>query len=267
MRSSLLGVVGVVCFASSASAADLPVKAPVKAPIVAPVYSWTGFYVGGDVGALWTRSSGRWDALPDVIDFGELPNSGDLNKTAFVGGLHAGYNWQFAPTWVAGIEVDWSWTDAKGSFTQPWDNILVGVRPDALTSMSVGPDWIATIRGRIGYLVVPNALLYFTGGGAWADVKYTASAMNETAINPTPFISPTSFSKTVSGYVLGGGLEWALWSHWSLRAEYLFYHLNTATAVVVADITGNFPPSVAESGFTWSNTDIQIARVGASYKF
>ena len=112
-----------VCVASIASAADLPVKAPVQAP--APVYSWTGFYIGGDVGALWTRGNGRFDPLPDVPFFGVFPNAGDLNKTAFVAGLHAGYNWQLSPSWVVGIEADWSWTDAKGSFTQSWISIMV----------------------------------------------------------------------------------------------------------------------------------------------
>jgi outer membrane immunogenic protein len=267
MRRITLGIVGFVCVASAASAADLPMKAPAQVP-VAPAYSWTGFYVGGDVGALWTRASGRWDPLPTVSNFGEYPISGDLNKNAFVGGLHAGYNWQFAPAWVAGIEGDWSWTDAKQSFAQPWTFIGVGfvnpaVRPGTATSMSIEPKWLATIRGRIGYLVVPNALLYFTGGGAWADVDYSASATNEP---PSTYVASTSFSKTASGYVLGGGLEWALWSHqWSVRAEYLFYHLNTATSTVVPESTGNFPTN--PSGFSWNNTEIQLVRVGASYKF
>ena len=123
MRSTTLGVVGVVCIASIASAADLPVKAPVAAPIT-PVYSWTGFYVGGHVGALWQRSNGRWDPLPDELTFGEFTITGDLKDTAFVGGLHAGYNWQVSPSWVVGIEADWSWTNAEGSFTQPWTSVI-----------------------------------------------------------------------------------------------------------------------------------------------
>jgi outer membrane immunogenic protein len=262
MRRTTLGIIGFVCIASAASAADLPMKAPAHVPM-APVYSWTGFYVGGDVGALWTRADGRADPLPTVSNFGIFPISGDLNETAFVGGLHVGYNWQFAPTWVAGIEADWSWTNAKGSFTQPWVSIIgPTLRPAALTSMNFDPKWLATIRGRIGYLVVPNALLYFTGGGAWADVDYSASATNEP---PSTYIASTSFSKTASGYVLGGGLEWALWSQWSVRAEYLFYHLNTSTSVVVPESTGNFPSN--PTAFSWNNTEIQTVRVGASYKF
>ncbi len=264
MRRTTLGIVGAVCITSIASAADLPRKAPVAAPIT-PVYSWTGFYVGGHVGALWQRSDGRFDPLPDVPFFGIFPNSGDLNDTAFVGGLHAGYNWQFAPSWVAGIEADWSWTNAEGSFTQPWTSIIgPTVRPAALTSMSIGPNWLATVRGRIGYLVTPTALLYFTGGFAFADVDYTASANNEP---PSTYVSSTSFSKTVPGYVLGGGFEWALWNHWSVRAEYLFHRLNTSTAVAVSPTdTVTFPPPLGSS-FSWSDTDLHTVRVGGSYKF
>ena len=120
----------------NASAADLPVyKAP---PPVAAPYSWTGFYVGGDIGALWTHSgAGMWEPTTPtgnpLIDFGEFANVGALHKDGeFVGGVHVGYNWQFAPTWVAGIEGDWSWTDAKASFNQEWVNVVTGVRPGSL---------------------------------------------------------------------------------------------------------------------------------------
>ena len=54
MRRPTLGIVGAVCIASIASAADLPVKAPIMP--VTPVYSWTGFYLGGHVGGLYQVS-------------------------------------------------------------------------------------------------------------------------------------------------------------------------------------------------------------------
>ncbi len=249
-----------------ASAADvaMPVKAPPPAP---PPFSWTGFYVGADLGGLWTDNiSGRWDPLPTVPAFGTFPITGSLNTSALVGGVHAGYNWQFAPTWVAGVEADWSWTNASASFTQPWTSIpgspVAGLRPAALTRMSIQEKWLATARARIGYLVTPATLVYFTGGGAWGQVDYTASATNEP---PSTFISTSAFSKTVGGYVLGGGLEYVFSNNWSVRAEYLFYRLNTATTVIAPDRTGNNPTT--PSGFTWSNSDIQSARAGLSYKF
>jgi outer membrane immunogenic protein len=189
-----------------------------------------------------------------------------MNDAAFVGGVHAGYNWQVSPSWVVGIEADWSWTDAEASFDRPWVSIVagVGVRPGTVTSMSIGLDWLATARGRIGYLITPTALLYFTGGAALADVAYSASATNEP---PSTYIASTSFKKTVGGYVLGGGIEWALWSRWSLRTEYLFYRLNTDNGVATFNIgSGAFPPPLG-TGFAWNDTDIHALRFGASYRF
>jgi outer membrane immunogenic protein len=194
--------------AGAASAADvgMPVRAQPPAP---PPFSWTGFYVGGDLGGLWTRNvSGRWDPLPTVPAFGVFPITGSLNTSALVGGVHAGYNWQFAPTWVAGVEADWSWTNANASFAQPWTGIPVspvaGLRPATLTRMNIEENWLASVRARIGYLVTPATLVYFTGGGAWGQVGYTASATNDP---PSTYIAKSAFSKTASGYVLGGGLN------------------------------------------------------------
>src|SRR6188472_2401194 len=149
MKQLALAISIVVLGSATAGAADMRVKAPVPPP--APVYSWTGFYVGGDVGALWTRANAVMDPLPNVVFFGTFPNTGSLNHTGFVGGLHAGYNWQVAPSWVVGVEADWSWTNVKGSFSEPWISIpghpLAGLRPGTNTSMSMDPNWLATIRG------------------------------------------------------------------------------------------------------------------------
>jgi outer membrane immunogenic protein len=55
---ALLAAVSTIALTQFASAADLPVRAPVyKAPVMVPVYDWTGFYVGGNVGYSWGRSS------------------------------------------------------------------------------------------------------------------------------------------------------------------------------------------------------------------
>jgi outer membrane immunogenic protein len=247
----------------AASAADvaMPVNAP--PPPAPPPFSWTGFYLGADLGGLWTRSvSGRWDPLPSPSAFGELPITGSLNTSAVVGGIHAGYNWQFAQTWVAGIEGDWSWTTANASFTQSWVTTGGVLRPAALTRMNIVDNWLASIRGRIGFLVTPATLVYFTGGGAWGQIGYTASAANEP---PSTYLAASAFSKTVGGSVLGGGLEYVISNNWSVRAEYLFYHLNTGATAIAPDSTGHFP--ALPSRFTWSNSDVQSARAGVSYKF
>ena len=149
-----------------------------------------------------------------------------------------------------------------------WINIITGLRPGALTSLSLQERWLATLRGRIGYLITPVALVYFTGGGAWGKIDYAASAANEPSNPPSDrYIAASAFSKTASGYVVGGGLEYAFWNNWSVRADYLFYHLSTRAAVTAVDSTGNFPPSFL-SGFRWNgDTNINSVRAGVSYKF
>jgi outer membrane immunogenic protein len=256
-------------------AADLPVKAPAPLP-AAPIPTWTGFYVGGNVGGLWANSgSGAWSPL-DPANFGVFPNAGTLERNGggnvgVVGGVHGGYNWQFAPTWVAGIEADWSWADAKASFDQPWVTTANVVRPGARASLSLNENWLATVRGRIGYLVTPATLVYFTGGVAWTKFDYAGSSRNDFPTNGTgPYLAQSQFSKTLPGYVLGGGLEYAFSGHWSVRAEYLYYHFNNTDAAVspVFDSTGGFPPPSFPASFSWTGvTNINVGRAGVSYKF
>ena len=119
MKRVALGVAAITALIGvRAFAADMVVKAPPPAP--PPVYSWTGFYVGGDLGGAWTSNTGTWNPLPSEAAFSEYNQIGGNGGSSFLGGFHAGYNYQFAPTWVSGLEGDWSWTKAKGSFTQPW---------------------------------------------------------------------------------------------------------------------------------------------------
>ena len=264
MKKILVGIfVAAAVFASGyASAADLP-PAPVytKAPPVPPAYSWTGFYTGGDIGGAWTNNTATWDPLPTPggIAFGVAVISGNNGGSSAIGGLHTGYNWQFAPTWVAGIEGDWSWSRAGGSFTQPWVAIPPAVViPPASTSMSSKLDWVTSLRARFGYLVTPNVLAYATGGVAWAKFDYTANA----SAVLLGLSAVTAQSATQAGYAVGGGLEWAITNNWLLRGEYLFYRFDNAPNVVVPTIGSANP-----SGFSWSGTTLSVVRGGLSYKF
>ena len=128
--------------------------------------------------------------------------------------------------------------------------------------MSQGIDWLASVRGRIGYLVTPNALAYFTAGGALGQVNYAARAANEP---PSTYITLASFSQTASGYVLGGGLEWKFAGNWLLRGEYLHYRLDSSASLLANDTTGNFP--TFPSRYSWNSTNIPVGRVAVSYKF
>lgn len=262
MKTKLLvAVTAIAALSAPAFAADLPVKAPPR--VAAPAYTWTGFYVGADLGGVWKHNTATWNPLPSSAAFGVFPISGDNNGSGVTAGFHAGYNWQFAPTWVVGLEGDWSWANAKGTLTQPWLlNPGGGVVAGSFTTMSTKLDWLASIRGRLGFLVTPSLLVYGTAGVGFGDFKYTAANSNG-LVGVANYTTAFSSSTTETGWVAGGGVEWAFWEHWSVRAEYLHYGFDHGpNAIVGAASAPAFP-----SNYVWSRNNVDVGRAGVSYKF
>jgi outer membrane immunogenic protein len=265
MRVLVVGVFAAVVMLGTVPtvfAADMPVKAPVyKAQVSPPANSWTGFYVGGNVGGAWKHNTGTWNPLPSSLEFGAFPISGSNNGSGVIGGLHVGYNWQFAPTWVTGIEGDFAWTSARGSFSQIWSlNPPPGTVAGSFTNMSAKLDWVSSVRARLGYLVMPNLLAYGTGGVAWGKFDYNANNNNGDVV---PYVTNVSTSSTQTGFAAGGGLEWAMTSKWLVRTEYLYYRFSGGPNVNAAEI--NFP--TFPSNYVWGRTSVNVARAGLSYKF
>lgn len=185
--------------------------------------SWDGFYVGANVGLRATQS--KWTGL----DFFGPPVPGlesqTFNDAAFRYGFYAGYNWQFAPRWVAGIEGEWG--DAQKTRTQPgflpgFSGIFFGIVPG--DTVSVQTNWDAGLRGRIGYLVTPSTLLYATGGAAWQDFKITSVCGPSDCGSETPASAHT----TQVGWMAGGGIEKMLAGNWLARAEYRYADFGTS---------------------------------------
>ena len=258
---AIAGLIGTPAFA-----ADMAVKAPPPAPVLAPAPSWTGFYIGGDLGGAWSNNTATFFPFPSPAEFGVNVISAKNSGSSVFGGVYAGYNWQFAPAWVAGLEGDWSWTHAGGSFTQPWTMISKGAPiSGSFTSMSSNLKWVASIRGRFGYLVTPTLMAYATGGAAWARIDYAANDSNgvDDPAATDAYATSASASPTQDGFVVGGGLEWAATEHWLLRAEYLYYRFGNAP-----NLLGLFPISRGfPSGYSWSATNVNVVRGGVSYKF
>src|SRR4051812_24020563 len=115
MKKIALALMAVTALGSQAFAADMAVKAP---PMVAaaPVMTWTGFYVGVNGGGAWMDGPSMTYndlAIGNTIQAYRPSTVNPSSSTSGLVGVHAGYNWQFAPTWVFGIEADWDWTDLK----------------------------------------------------------------------------------------------------------------------------------------------------------
>jgi outer membrane immunogenic protein len=205
----------------AAYAADMPVKAPRAAPVAVPVIlsDWAGFYIGINGGGGW--ASDKFDVNPALRN--AKPSGG------LVGG-HAGYNWQFGNV-VGGLETDFDGAFISKTFT-----------PEAGVMLKDKTDELATVRARLGYLVLPSLLAYGTAGAAWGHTEVTKTAA---AMNVTDGLSQF-------GWAAGAGLEYKLWGPLIARAEYLHYGFEKTS---LPNLTGN----VKES--------IDTVRGGLSYKF
>jgi outer membrane immunogenic protein len=256
MRRFIAAAMASTALVMPAMAADL---APyVKSPVVVP-WTWTGVYFGGDVGGAWSDNTSSWST---PTTFGVNPTSGNTGASAFAGGFYAGYNYQFMPSFVAGIEADWTGMRATGAFNQAWTAFPGGgIIPGTSTSMQSEVEWAATLRGRLGYLIWPNLMLYGTGGGAWGKIQYNGAASDPTI----GYLAGAQFNNTSSGWVAGGGLEWAPFTGFGLlfRVEYLYYDFSSGqSALATAPGFPAFP-----SSFTWTAPKMSTARFGMSYKF
>jgi outer membrane immunogenic protein len=245
MKHSLLASTALcAAFASGALAADLPtMKGPPPAPmpVVAP-FSWTGFYIGGNIGAVFDPDS--------VQDLGgnccHFYNGGTdtLNPTGVVGGLQAGYNYQIQ-SFVVGVEGDLDGTSASAS-----RGGVLGGSGAGQPVHSASLPFFADLRARFG-MAFDRFLPYVTGGVVFADLT---NKLSDTGYTPPLSVSRGS---EATGWTIGGGVEYAIDNHWSVKAEYLYMQFPDVTKSVTDGATYAFK----------FKDSAQLARVGLNYRF
>jgi outer membrane immunogenic protein len=212
--------------AGSAQAAD-PNGAPVyKAPPLAVASSWTGFYAGLGLGFRASRTDVTTTSVAFAgapLNLAQLATSEPFDGSAFRASPYFGFNWQFAPRWVAGIEGDAGFanqtTTMAGFAFSPGPAKTI----DLADSLSVKPTWDASLRGRLGFLLMPATLTYVAGGPVWQHYEVTSTCASASTCVPdgfSPAVAATSTTKM--GWTIGGGIESALWGHWLARAEYRY---------------------------------------------
>lgn len=195
MKKLLLACTVLCGMSGYALAADAVIVETAPEPVVVPVFSWTGAYVGGQVGYLWGDAE-----MSDPL-FGDTsqPDADD-----WLGGIYGGFNYQMTNNVVLGGELDFAWTGADAF--APWEPSLAG-------GTNIELDWEGALRGRLGY-AVDRFLPYIAGGVAFGRVTVES-------IDPTGFPLASSHD-TLTGWTIGAGLDYAFTDNLQFRAEYRY---------------------------------------------
>jgi len=259
----------------SASGADMALKAPPSPP----ARTWTGLYSGVNVGFGWgdphTDIAGSGSitifsllvaGFPGFPSNFAFADSGSARLNGLMGGGQIGYNYQLNQKWVIGVEADLQATAQSGSnaFSDQFSTLVcgnqVGRNPPVCASMTplvataatayeAKIDGFGTVRGRAGYLITDQVLVYGTGGLAYGRVEVNGNASVPIAAitgETNRFVpSAGTFAITSNnlGYSIGGGVEGRIFpwlpANWTWKAEYLYLDLGSIDSAT--SFSGVFP--------------------------
>jgi outer membrane immunogenic protein len=249
IRTLLLSTVALAALAGTAAAADLPSRRapPVYVPPPIPVFTWTGLYIGGQVGYEFGRSSASGAT-------GAGPTAGGANPNGVIGGAHIGYLYstQGIPGFgaalgsggVIGIEGDVDGSNYRSTYA-------LGPITDQTRQNIQG-----SVRGRLG-VAVDRALFYATGGVAFGDLgnNYTSATG-----------ASTSISHGRVGWTGGGGVEYAFTNNWSVRAEYRYTDFGSVTDTFgAATVRHHETDNRVQAGFSYKFNTFAPLPVVARY--
>jgi outer membrane immunogenic protein len=229
-------------------------------------FTWTGFYAGLNAGYGWGNGNTFFHPLPDPVTFFDLnPQGLSPDQNGFVGGGQVGFNWQWNKWLVLGVETDFQGSDMEGSKTRFGFNDITGTpnfaAPDSFITTHQRTQWFGTARGRIGFAPLCRLLIYGTGGLAYGNIDYSANTSFENGIT-----YPVNFTETNVGWTGGGGLEYAISHHWSVKAEYLYYDLGDESRTQQQLFFGVPTGSGFAMRYHFENTG-NIVRGGLNFKF
>jgi outer membrane immunogenic protein len=248
MRRFLISTLLLTSTAYAAVAADLPTMkaAPVYVP-PAPVFTWTGFYLGVYGGGVFGSSY----ATGPVGGFANNRYNKSPGGGAF-GGL-VGYNFQFNPNWVIGLEGEGGWQGVTAT------NTFVSATSGAAFTQTAETDYSARIRGRLGYAIADRALLFVAGGVSFSDIN---PKLNTLSIVDGPY----SISRNFVGWNIGGGVDYAFTPNWIGRVEYIYDNYGSQNYAF-----GALPPvgGVLATGYADRSVSLESSTVRGAliYKF
>jgi outer membrane immunogenic protein len=226
---AIVVVASATCFLGSGHAADLP-AGPYPGYAALDSFSWTGFYVGYNLGA-------GWNTQRVSSAFG-----GDWNTTniGFVGGIQGGFNYQFK-SFVIGLEGD-------ADYISESRTVSIAPGPGSVARPAGQWNWAASVGVRAGY-TFDNVLMYGKFGYGW--VTQTLSLNSAPALPVT-----TSFvSSTNGGELIGAGIEYAIpGSAWTAKLEYDYLVMANRKYVVSVPNTVTVSPN------------LQLLKIGMNFR-
>jgi outer membrane immunogenic protein len=239
---------GMFC-SSAALAADLLV-APPPTP---PLFTWTGFYLGANLGFGGDRFVYPVTAAA-VTGGAAFAGSFSITSGGVLGGGQVGYNWEFPNNFLLGFETDFDGAAIRGKLTNTGGTI--GAFGGA-AEVGGRINYIGTVRARAGY-AWDRFLVYGTGGFAYSQVNFPVSAAVGAGGGSVAISTSQNNSRT--GWTAGGGVEYAITNNLTLKTEYLYVNLGTNT-IFNSNILGVVGVNMNQK------TTANIVRAGLNYKF
>lgn len=218
-------------FGPHAFAADMAVKAP---PIAPPVYSWTGCYLGGNLGGAWAHKDNIYSSINGTVtNFPE--GSTSVNDWAYGGQI--GCDYQFNTVVTLGIRGMWDGSNMSGS--NPWNTAAPF---GGAGSNNYKIDSFGTVVAKLGYLLTPAVQIYAVGGGA--------AVRDSLTWNSSTTGTFATGSQTRTGADVGGGACWMFQQNFDTCVEYdhMFLGTKTLTLAGTGAAAGNtFTSAVSQS--------------------
>lgn len=239
-----------------------PPKDPNGSSSAAGGYSWTGLYIGVNLGYGWGTADTRFTPLPDATTFINLaPTTLRPDPAGVIGGGQVGYNRQFGH-FVLGVEADINGSAMDGTavlspIIQNNGTPFPGAGNHLLAHQDT--NWYMTFRPRVGYVPTERLMVYGTGGLAVGHVNFAADS-DFRPVGTEHY--PAAFDDTKAGWVAGAGAELAIKDHWSLKGEFLHYDLGGQSFTANPAIP--LPPFQVR--YHWETT-ANLVRFGVNYRF
>jgi outer membrane immunogenic protein len=245
--------------------------------------SWTGCYVGGNVGYGRAQASDQYtvyESSPEI----DTPVTNSYHNEGFIGGGQAGCQLQTG-SFLWGLEGDWS--SFRNSDSRAYNIITNYYDPSLyytangtynLTS-SMSSLW--SVRARFGIIASDVYHLYVTAGIAGAEGSYSYSAVYTGKYTGGNCSQSYSYCAAASanvgmsaiGGVFGAGVEWKISPQFVVGAEYLHYLFTSSTALGSNQNYIGTPPLAANfltgpgPGDHYEMGNVDVFRLRASYLF